>query len=99
MPRALPPPPLQLRKERLVEVEDGGTSSSADWRRRMWKVLVTIAAFIVVVAASIGVVGLDHHRALASPPALNDSDLSPSLRDRLADIHHLVSKALKGKPV
>ena len=94
MPRALPPPPPQLRKERLVDVGGGGGES----KPRLMRKSAAFAAFVLAfVAIGIVGVGIVHHRVeLASLALLNKSDLSPSLRSRLVEIHARVANAMKG---
>lgn len=99
MSRALPPPPLQLRKERLVAVEPAESGGGASpWRRRRKSVVLAAFVFVVVVVAAFGIVGVgfDNRRAPASSLQPDGSDLPPSLRNRLVELNARVASALKG---
>lgn len=99
MPRgALPPPPLQLRKGRLVvELPKSGGDSPCRRRRSVAIAATVVLVFLFVSVAAIGVVvGFDLYRGPASP-TLNETDLSPSLMNQIIALHARVVNPLKGK--
>ena len=100
MSRALPPPPLQLRKERLVEatvVENGGDRHCRLRRRKSVVAITFTFLVVVVVVAALGIldIGFDHRRAPVSL-LLDESNLPPSLKNRLINLHVRVISSLKG---
>ena len=77
---------------------ESGGGSGGGWRRKSVAIAAAFVVFVfVVVVAAAAIVGFDNRHAPTSLPSLDESDLPPSLRNRLVDLHARVSSALTGR--